>query len=519
MSRGAIFKLVLRDERFDRFFQASDFLRARLDAVRARRRAAGEPNPEPTFADIERTHLLYVHAAYRPYVSVASEYTRVQPSGDGTAWIGPSGGTLEFTFPTYGHFTSDIGLHLKFKAIGTPVDERPIPDPTPERPLLNYCAYPGIRALKRVTLKSDAVIIDEYTADDVVAHSKFFVSSDQRTGWDRCHGQQSVDQVKCFIGVGEYTGVFHYCNGPQTLKYDHPDYSLFIPLQFWFCRDAAQALLNDLIPNSQRTITIELAPIDQIIQAQFYTQVLPGLNIPYGYKMFHVTPLPFTRLAIEASLYVNNLYVNPEIYDIFASRIGFSLVHVHRQQVYRINTQAGRVLLDQLKFPTEYLMVGFRDRLPDAATFDTWWLMGDRQQHGPPFVVDSPGATLEAAVGVVISSPISSIVESLSVTAHGVEIFPQLPAVFYNAYMPIRYGGNSLVKSPTDSGAFMVNFCLYPGKFTPSGYYNLSAGRELYIEYELKDTYADVPTDMVVSASALNFLIRKGDTCYLKYAL
>ena len=69
---------------------------------------------------------------------------------------------------------------------------------------------------------------------------------------------------------------------------------------------------------------------------------------------------------------------------------------------------------------------------------------------------------------------------------------------------------------------FLVTFCLYPGKFNPSGHYNLSAGRELYINYSLRPEFADIEpgrAEMVISMSALNFLIRKGDRINLRYAL
>ena len=53
-------------------------------------------------------------------MAVASEYARVKASGDGVASISASGGTLQFTFPTYGHFTSDMAIHVRFKPIGSP---------------------------------------------------------------------------------------------------------------------------------------------------------------------------------------------------------------------------------------------------------------------------------------------------------------------------------------------------------------------------------------------------------------
>ena len=145
MSQGAIFKLVLRDERYDKFFTASDYLHKRITTIQAKRCAAGEENIQPTFADLEKTHNLYVHTSYKPYVSIASEYTRVKSDG-----ITFAGGTCHFTFPIYGHFTSDMALHIKFKPIGAAAAMAAGALPSAGTPLLRYCAYPGLRILKRV---------------------------------------------------------------------------------------------------------------------------------------------------------------------------------------------------------------------------------------------------------------------------------------------------------------------------------------------------------------------------------
>lgn len=515
MSQGAVFKLVLRDERFDKFFTASDYLRQRLDAIRAKRKAAGEANVQPTFIDIERSHILYIHAAYRPYVSVASEYARVKASGDGTASIGPSGGTLQFTFPIYGHFTSDMAVHVRFKAIGSATATAP----TAATPYLRYCALPGVRMFKKVELRSDQVLIDDYVPDDVVAYSKFFVQADHRLGWERCHGQQELREAT-YLANG-YTGSLMYRDGPQTPKLYQESFDIYVPLNFWLCRDAAHALLNDLIPNSQRTITCELAPLKDIVQALVPSTTAAGV--------LDAVELPFAKVGIEADLYVNGLYVNPEVHDIFASRIGFSLIRVHRRQVNQLQNASDAFLLDQLKFPAEFLMVGLRARNL-AADFDRWWLMGRRRQrtesnklYGPVLIWNSELQIIEfVAREAVEATTLENFVDTIGVTAHGIEIFPQLPSAFYNAYMPIRYAENSMVVSPSDTSAFLVNFCLYPGKFNPSGYYNLSAGREMYINYSLKPAAADIEggdAEMVISMSALNFLIRKGDKISLRYSL
>jgi hypothetical protein len=516
MSQGAVYRLVLRDERFDRFFQASDYLRKRLDAIRAERANSGEKNVQPTFIDVERTHTLFIHAAYRPYVSVASEYAHVKASGDGAGTIGASGGALVFTLPIYGHFMSDLALHLRFKPVGSPNATAP----STATPYLRWCALPGIRALRRVELKSDAVLIDDYTPDEAVARSKFFVGSDEKAGWERCHGQQDVREA-AYLGNG-FTGSLAYSDGHQTPKLYHEGLEMFIPLQFWLCRDASQALLNDLIPNTQRQVTCELAPLAQLIKAQ-----VPNPDAP---NTLMDVPLPFEKLGLEASLYVNSLYVNPEIHDIFASRVGFSLVRVHRRQTNQLQSSSGKFLLDQLKYPAEYLMVGFRERAL-ARDFDRWWLMGAPRARAAESALVAPAFVWDAGASMYKLSnrfatevtSLDPIISTVGVTAHGVEIFPMMPGSFYSAYTPIRYAENSMVVAPRDGSALLVSFCLYPGKYTPSGYYNLSAGRELYLNYTLTADAAEGLVggeyEMVVCMSALNFLCRRGDHVALRYSL
>lgn len=515
MSQGPIFNLVLRDERFDKWFTASDYLRQRLDAIRAKREEAGESNVQPTFADIDVSHRLYVRATYRPYVAIASEYVRVKPSGDGTAALGAAGGTCEFTFPIYGHFTSDLAIRVRFQPVGSPTATAA----TPETPFYRYCAFPGARLLQRVELKSDGVVIDDHTPDDVMAAAKFFVRADHRAGWDRCHGQQESREAT-YLANG-FTGTLLYREGPQTPRLYQESFEMLVPLNFWLCRDASHALLNDLIPNSQRVVSCSLAPLGLILQALAPDPAAPGHLMP--------VPLPVSRLGVTLELFVNNLFTNPEIHDVFASRVGFSLIRVHRRQTHRMQSAADRFLLDQLKYPAEFFLVGVRSR-ELAADFDRWWLMGTPAARPDTSKLMVPAMLWNVGLGVcqlvcreaVEVSSLDTAVETIGITAHGIELYPQLAGVFYNAYLPIRYAENSMTVSPVDTSAFLINFCLYPGQFEPSGHYNLSAGRELYIDYTLKPAAPDATlnaNEMVISMSALNFLIRSGDGVRLKYSL
>ena len=296
MSQSGIFNLVLRDERFDPYFTASDYLRKRLTAIRAKRAEKGFENVQPTFADLERSHIMYLRSLYQPFVAVACEYVRVQSSGDNSV-LTNAGGKVEFTFPTYGHFTSDIVFHVRFADIGTAA---PVLSPAPApSPRYRFCAYPGMRLFRKVTYKSDQVMIDDYERDEVSLRNKFMIGVDQRSGWDRGLGQQELKTAEYFNSNG-FTGCVQYKDGLQTLKFLQESQDLWIPAQFHSCRDASHALLNDLIPNTQRTVEIELAPLREIVQQR---NQLSG----------DVEPLAFDRVRMKIDMYVNNIFVNPEI--------------------------------------------------------------------------------------------------------------------------------------------------------------------------------------------------------------
>ena len=512
MSQPAIFQLLLADDRADQFLQATEYLRKRLADIRAERSHAGKPDAEPTFADVERTHIQFLRATYRPFVSVASEYVRVGPSGDSAA-LTASGGTVSFSFPTYGHFTSDIVAHVQFDAVGTTspvVSTDPAANPSP---WYRFCAYPGIRAFERVEFRSAELVVDDYTRDDVSFVDKFQIPGDRRAAWDRGMGQGEVKSAE-YANTNGYSGVLNYREGLQTFKYRHPSQDLWIPLHFWMCGCPTNALLNDLIPNSQRTVSIALAPISDILRA-------------YDQNTLEVTTLPISQLGMRIELYVNNLFTNPEIYDIFAARVGFSLIRVHRRQAQTINQAEDRILLNKLKYPAEYMYVGVRDRV-NAAHFDHWHLFGRARARTNATSLVAAAAQWNATLGMnqlvcrsaTESSGLDPILDTMNLTAHNVDLYPaKMAASFYNTYLPQRYFGGTALVAPRDEAAMLVTFCLYPGSGNPSGYYNLSAGRELYFNYTAATVVNSAPAEFVASMSALNFLVRNGDRTTLRFSI
>lgn len=518
MPAGGAFNLVLKDDRFDECFTATSALRSRLKRTKASRAAQGEKIIQPTLTELGSTHVQYLRGKYMPHIAMASEYTKIKPSGDGSSAITASGGSLEFTFGAFGHFTSDMAIHIRFAPVGSKTSTT--------APLLRYCAMLGARLFSRVSFSSDGVLIAEYTSDDYIAHSKFFIGPDQKAGWERCIGQQELREATYY--ANGFTASLMYRDGPQTPKTYHDSFNIFIPLRFFFCDDLSQALFNDLVPNSQRKVTCQFAPLDKILQAATAAAV-PPIGSPLLPGGLTPTTLDLQRLGIQADLYVNSITVNPEVYDVYAARCrGSTIIRVTRQQTYAITTPSDSRIIN-LKWPMEYVIVSVRSKQL-AQDFDRWWLTGaitvreNANKLFVPAIIWNPvvaGGICQLVVREAVdSSALSNVVATIGAKAHGIDLMPAAAPAFYNAYVPIRYGKNSLITAPTDTNTFLLTFAAYPGKALTSGYYNLSAGRELYLDLELLDepsAYGGV--EVVLSASMLNIMSCGEDKLELRYSI
>ena len=100
------------------------------------------------------------------------------------------------------------------------------------------------------------------------------------------------------------------------------------------------------------------------------------------------------------------------------------------------------------------------------------------------------------------------ILDTISIKAHGIDIYKEMPAAFFNAYTTYHFGGPN-INAPKDCGSLFVPFCLYPGTYQPSGHVNVSRAREFYFQYSSAYQTANpaVNLTLVVIASAINFLL------------
>jgi hypothetical protein len=108
-------------------------------------------------------------------------------------------------------------------------------------------------------------------------------------------------------------------------------------------------------------------------------------------------------------------------------------------------------------------------------------------------------------------------VDSLQLEAHSISIFASYKAAFYGSYLPHTYGGANII-CPEDKGALMINFCLHPGTYQPSGHINISRAREFYLKYVSNYVTSATPADLLVVAYAINFLLISDGSAVLRYS-
>jgi hypothetical protein len=378
MATGGIFQLITNDGKQDRMLMASALLASRIATARNNRKCAGQSDCTPTLYDIERTHILFTSAHFKPFAAIGYEYNKVTPTAGTVSLNENSTQTVTFSIPQFGDFFCDMIVHV---TIEQPHLEYPAGVAKSQENLFRWCNYPGERLLKRVKFEVNGNPLDEYTSDAVNFHREFLVQPNKELGWNRCMGQEEMEEgwvdqpnwenngtpssaityrTKTYTtsGLQTPTGpkINDFNNDSKTDKVE-----LFIPLLFWCNKDPRLAVPSVAIPYGQRFITLELAPWRELVG------VVPRGHSDADMAGVLKNPDPYGRLIANdmlknIELYINNIFVNPEVHNIFIKRIGFTLIRVHRQQNNDDNdgSQDKSQLLQNLKWPIEAIFVGMR---------------------------------------------------------------------------------------------------------------------------------------------------------------
>jgi len=573
MSAGGVFQLIANKGKSDGLLLATNLLNQRLKQVACNRKAAGLADATPTLADIEKTHVLFVNAHFKPFAAIGFEYNKVKPQSGSQQY----GGSVTFSIPQFGDFFGDmvlradlpsatalVGTFTTSSGSGNEVDMAGLDAVSATTPAhrVKYCDFPANRLCKKVKFDVNGNPLDEYNDIASAMLEKFTVAPGKRAGYNRLTGQENPITATGGIQLTDATSAGtdagsreqrQILNGLQTPKILHNAVTVWHKLRFWFNDDCRLAVPSVSIPYGQRFITIDLATQGEMLEevSNIYTEALTATGPVYVEATS--AAVTATKALISAApsasaanttlgnsgnltleLYVNNIFVNPEVHDIFIKRIGFSLIRVYRYHSGAANPEAaGEMLMSSLKWPIEYMFVGIRvnDHATAALRATRWHMFGAMTAasvKGGGII--SAGTTGGETHAVVTDSPsgieystCAPIVDKLTVKAHGITLYDNFENAFYNAYIPFNYGGAAIQTPDQDCGVMMVNFALYPGSaYQPSGHLNVSRAREFYLSWPATTAAGDeadgTASTLHAVAKALNFLLITDGSAVLRYS-
>ena len=508
MSVGGVYKLISNNGIQDKLIMATDQLMERINSISMEKikglkikypnktdkeLLSMEENWTPTLNTIEKTHSVFINSSFKPFVAMAHEYSRTPPNKG----VARFGNTFSFTLPIIGEFVNDVVMYIKLSGLkqGNP-DVR-----------VRYVEFLGHKLMKKVVFKVQNHKFDEYGADEMNAYWQYKVPQHKEQGYLRNIGQEipklgylTADPVNDEVREYRWFG-----DGPQTFKKEHVEVEMWIPILFWF-KDIKTALPNFILPMSQTDIDVTLEEAENLIS---YNNIA-GPGGPLEYVLPTIS---------DCCLYVNHLFLLPEINRIFISRFGFQLIRVHRKMGKIITKSSDKVLLDQLKWPVETIYVGFVPLLNGKASY---WHKNTFMKEVNVEQAVIVGGALAINNATYLSE--SHVVSKIGLSAYDIDIYPSLPPSFYNSYLPYRYGEH--IKTPKDNGWYMMNFNFNPGEYNPSGHFNISQSRELYLSYEsaiepgTSDPIirANNPVGLMVLSDCINFLLFKDGNVSLRFS-
>jgi hypothetical protein len=618
MSNSAVFILIANDGRADQMIMATALLLARIDDIRALRAAEGEVDINPTLADIERTHVLFMNATFKPFAAFGFEYQKVTPTGS----VGWGNTGIQYSIPQSGDFFADMGLLMTCTASTSSASAVVMEDVAGWRLVdsggnyqavtstsINlqhrWCDYPGERAIAKASFKVNSNELHSYTQHSSAFDRKFKLPPGKEIAYKRLTGHETLqpgygrvtNNVTAasagpvdILGLTNTTPALAHraykpiLNGLQTPKQYHAAASFWHKLGFWFNKNPRLMVPSVAIPYGQRFVEIDFAAQNAMIQCvgtdniyaiqdaagegrfDAQTAITAAQSLaPVELDLLDATgnvpdmvatagaSTEFSGGALStADLYVNNVYVLPDIHDIYIHRIGFNLIRVTREHTVDLAASAESKQLHNLKWPVEAMFFGIQPtaNITPSATATTsltdWWRLStmtrsvafegisaelqaadvvevaDTTNGGSSLVyIDSAGFTQGNTAGNASAIPIITDIRSyhtcattmgtVTLSLHGTKLYDAMNATFFTDYMPAVYGGAQIV-SNEDCGSHAVFFGLYPGMYQPNGHINISRARELFFE-----TTAVAAGKLIVVADVINFLLISDGNAILRY--
>ena len=364
MATPGCFTQVVNKGKLDKLIMAPELLTSRVEQIVCKNKKAMKVGGDllPTLVDIEKTHILYVNAHFKPFVELSNEYIKCEAIGATHNWDTE----ILFNIPMSGEFFSDPVLYAKIEAAACGTSgtlpafpSAPSNDYTAGNPseaakaatyfkddtdgngdgsftyltyqyvksdgtvldrtgtsfqnFIRYIEYPGERFLAKAQFKVSQNPIDEYLPDDVVMYRIFRILPHKLNGWKKLMGQQlpikGYSELSTIKDVSawpsEHTGIDTLVAPAASSETSVREYTLY---------------------NGPQTPKVQQPILDMWIPILFWFAdpkiCVPSVSIPLGQRhiwltlnkyenMLYAAPGDFKlRLITEVVGVANNLFSN-----------------------------------------------------------------------------------------------------------------------------------------------------------------------------------------------------------------
>lgn len=523
----------------------------------------------PSLNEIEKSHNTFINGAYKPCIAIASEYIKVgyaNPAFDSK---------ITFQIPQIGQFTSDSVLHIRISGLSAK-DAR---DRVRYTSLLAHKLIKNVQ----FTVNNGSIVDEYTTDDmnNHLQFEVPEIHKDgylRNIGQEIPHvGHITADPLTDMHREYRLIG-----DGNQTLKQSHPTIDLYVPILFWFkdLKNALPALpfgklqiqvqlakIIDIVSsadngggggyNEPRIEFCDLyvnqlftAPeifnlytkkfsfslirvhrshkeIIKVNQNQNYESLLSNLKWPTETLFFSFRPRENLKLSqywhkncklIEKSYKIPVVAKDPttSIFGTILSAtsntaiLSSNMLSVadNRYNNYDLVITGGAgYSTDSIK--NNYIIANYVGSTNSILIIGTW------DNMTPNATTTFEIYTSQLAINTVSYFKELPVVSDISIAANGIELYKSHSEAFYNSYLPLKYNNLNI----PDIGSYMITFAQTPNKHSPSGSINISLCREIYLRFTSSLITIDYPVDLIISASAINFLLVDKDHLTLRYSL
>ncbi len=529
----------------------------------------------PSLNVVEQTHNIFVNGTYKPYVATTYEYIKVHPYGTGTKF----GQLLTFQPTQVGNYLNDMVLHIKISGLrakdardrvryvafpghklvenvqfvinnGSIIDEYNTDDYNNHYLYeLNsvekkraWCKNVGQEIPKEGFLTSDPSFDMQreyrmvgngfqtlkYSHDTLEMFIPLlFWCNDVKTAisshvipWGQMQIKIQLAEVTSIVGFADYGGGGDY-HEPNIETCNLYINNLFVPDTIF------QLYVKKFVFN---LIRVHQRHKEQIREENNSSMGVLLNGLKYPLETMFVSFRPRENLGLSQYWYKNvklieRTYKVPVVAKNLSSVITGNVISSDSTNSAILGGALSAV--DDTYISYDFIITGgtgynSSDIIQNRYIIDSYNGTTKKITVSPNWSGVNPDSTTtyelftpQLAINTVSYYEEIPTIKTLSLKINDIEIWHEQPEAFFNSYVPYRFGGAMGI--PEDLGTYCITFNLYPMHFQPTGSYNSSMGRELYLQFTSDIISKDYPVDLIVSARAINFLVVDKGYMTLKY--